>query len=148
MLECPGYQPQLGGRIWDALHGERLATAGLTVGKDGAVVALQSTLDQRVGHVLVDVLSDRVHVVDAVEGEGLGRRVLVGRVDDGDLHDAVVHEDNHLRHTEMRLRSEVGNHFHWSAASGQRSPTSFRYSMSHSHQTLVLTYGFARRWDC
>ena len=102
MFEGSGYQAQLCGRIWNALHGEGLATPCLAVGEDGAVVALQGALDKRVGHVLVDVLRDRVHVVDAIEGEGLGRRVLVGGVDDGDLHDAVVHVDNHLRDKQVR----------------------------------------------
>ncbi len=38
-----------------SLHGVGLAGAGLTVSKDGAVVALKDLLDQRSDHALVDI---------------------------------------------------------------------------------------------
>lgn len=47
MLEGPGDDASLGGRVQQALHGEGLPAARLAVGKDGAVVALSDTLQGR-----------------------------------------------------------------------------------------------------
>jgi hypothetical protein len=46
-------------------HGVGLAGAGLTVSKDGAVVALKDLLDQRSDHALVDIrLENKISVHD------------------------------------------------------------------------------------
>jgi hypothetical protein len=46
-------------------HGVGLAGAGLTVSKDGAVVALKDLLDQRSDHALVDIrLEKKISVHD------------------------------------------------------------------------------------
>ena len=52
----------------------------------------RSHLYQRVRDVVVDGLRGRVRPVDAVEGEVLGRRALVGKVQDGALHRLGFHE--------------------------------------------------------
>lgn len=44
MLEGPGDDASVAGRVWQALHGEGLPAACLAVGKDGAVVALSDAL--------------------------------------------------------------------------------------------------------
>lgn len=44
VLEGPGDDASLAGRVWQALHGEGLPAARLAVGKDGAVVALSDAL--------------------------------------------------------------------------------------------------------
>ena len=53
MLKRPGNQPDLGRRILDTLHRERLAAAGLTVGEDGAIVATEKTC-RKITHLVVD----------------------------------------------------------------------------------------------
>lgn len=44
MLEGPGDDAPLGGRVRQALHGEGLPAARLAIGKDGPVVALGDAL--------------------------------------------------------------------------------------------------------
>lgn len=44
VLEGPGDDAPLGGWVWQTLHGEGLPAARLSVGKDGAIVALSDAL--------------------------------------------------------------------------------------------------------
>ena len=60
------------GKLLDAFHGVRLARAGLSVGEDRAVVALQHLLDEGRGHRLEHVLLFGDVAKDFVEVEGLG----------------------------------------------------------------------------
>ena len=93
MFEGPGNDPALGGGVRNALtstihyctpivikhsthlHGEALATAGLAVSEDCAVVPLQHPLHQRKPVVVVDRLRGRIRPVNTVECKTLwGRR--------------------------------------------------------------------------
>lgn len=67
-----------------AAHREGLARPGLPVGEDGAVVAVEAVVDDRLGDLLEDVVLGGAVGEDAVEGEGVV--VLgVGQLVPGDL---------------------------------------------------------------
>ena len=72
-------------RIGEAHHREGLAAAGLAVGEDRAVVALEHLLDERVRRLVVHVALPAVPVVHGVERKGLRVLVRLQRVLDGDL---------------------------------------------------------------
>ena len=72
-------------RLDEAHHREGLAAAGLAVGEDRAVVALEHLLDERVRRLVVHVALPAVPVVHGVERKGLRVRIRLQRVLDGDL---------------------------------------------------------------
>lgn len=98
---------------YQCLHGESLASAGLTVREDGAVVALGDSLDERERDVEVQLVVGRVAVVRAVEREDLGRRVGVAR--DGALPGRRVDVD-HVATLQLLLapthRPTLHHHLH------------------------------------
>jgi len=53
VFKCPGYYAFLCRRIHDSLHGERLPTASLAVGKYGAVVAFSDTLEREENQIAI-----------------------------------------------------------------------------------------------
>jgi hypothetical protein len=66
---CPWYQARL---VWRTHHGVRLATAGLTVGKDTCVVSVEVVVQEVLAERAVDIgLAREVWVGFIVRPEGL-----------------------------------------------------------------------------
>ena len=59
------------GYFFESFSEKALAAAGLPIGEDRAVIALDDGLDQGEGTLVVNHLLERVGVVDGVEGEAL-----------------------------------------------------------------------------
>lgn len=72
VLESIRNDASLGGVVFVAHHSVGLATAGLPVGEDGAVVALDDRFHEGKGTLIVDLPLRGVPVVHRVVGEDLG----------------------------------------------------------------------------
>lgn len=76
------------------LHRVRLAAAGLAVREDGAVVAVEDVVDERVAQVVVQRFGAGGAGVRRVEGERFGRSGRIGAV--GEMDGTVVDADDVL----------------------------------------------------
>lgn len=76
LTKCPGYDAFAAFTLIGSHHCVSLATSGLTIGENGAIVSLNNTVNEWKSSFLIDVALQTIGIKHIIESEGF--RIFFG----------------------------------------------------------------------